>query len=296
MTVRLPITHLHHVGLRVPDPEAAAAFYTRVLGLGETGRAFARGGIRLSTLPRNAKAVSHHELILYEGEPSGLDHMALAVNGEVTLTQVADLLRSRGQVVEGPRDFEGVHGPSIRLRDPAGVTVEVIAAPPPVPRPAGQSLFGLVKIGHVNLKSPAPPQQALWWQQVMDFRLSDRMGETFYWLRCNPDHTTVAIVRSAAPGIHHIALESSCWEDIRHIGDHFTANGVQIEFGPGRHGPGNGIFIYFLDPWWIRWEILCEMSRVDDNETPQPGLWDQETRTSAVNLWGPLPPESFIAW
>ncbi len=296
MKTALPVTALSHVAIRVPDPKEAAEFYRRVLGLVETGRDLSTGSIRLSTLPWNATAVSHHELILYRGEPSGLDHVAFAVPDEAALNAAADLLRARGVAVEGLRNFEGVHGPSLRVLDSEGLTVELIVPPPLVARPPGRSPVDLIKLSHVNLKSPNPPARARWWREVMDFRLSDQMGDVFFWLRCNRDHTTVAIVRSETTGIHHLAFEIASWEDVCRLADHFAANNVRIEFGPGRHGPGKSVFMYFLDPWRIRWEMLCEIVRIDDEINYRPGFWEGDSRKTVVNLWGPQPPETFLSW
>jgi catechol 2,3-dioxygenase-like lactoylglutathione lyase family enzyme len=291
----LPVTHLDHVTLRVPDPAAAAEFYRRVLGLGEMGRAPSTGAILMSALPRNAGAVPGHELVLYPGAPAGLHHYALGVPDDRALAAAAALLRRRGVAVDGPREFEAIHGPAVRLRDQDGGLVELTVSAPRVPRPAAGVPFDLVKLSHVNAKSPDPARAARWWQDVMDFRLSDYIPETFYWLRCNEEHTVVAFVRAETPGLHHIGFEIVSWEEIKRLLDHFVANDIKVEFGPGRHGPGNTLFVYFLDPWRIRWELLSEVSRIQDEATYQPGVWDAVAgRRAAVNLWGPVPPEAFI--
>ncbi len=295
MSERLPITHLDHVTLRVPDPEAAAAFYRQVLGLGETGREAASGGILMSALPRDAATVPHHDLVIYPGEPAGMEHYGLAVPDASTLADAAALLRRRGVQVDGPREFERVHGPAVRLRDQDGVLFELTVAPPRIARPSARVPFDLVKLSHVNVKSPDPARAAQWWQDIMDFRLSDFIPETFYWLRCNEEHTVVAFVRSDTPGVHHIGFEIASWEEIKRLLDHLAASGVRVEFGPGRHGPGHSLFVYFLDPWHIRWELLSELSRIDDETSYQPGLWDPVSgRRAAVNLWGPAPPDAFM--
>ncbi len=287
-------TYLAHVGLRVPDPEAVADFYQRILGLGVTGREPADHAIRLSALPPNAAVVSHHEVILYPGEPVGVDHVGFGVADEEALTAAVETLRGHGQDVAGPRPFEKVHGPSARLQDPDGLVIELMLPRAPVPRPVSLAGFDLIRLGHLTRKSPAPPRLAAWWQEVMGFRLSDRMGDDFYWMRCNRDHHAIALVQAASPGTHHLALEAKAWEEIRRLGDYFLRQGVRIEFGPGRHGPGNNIFIYFRDPWGIRWEIFCEMTRVDDETTYRPGYWDPAQRATVVNRWGPMPPPSFM--
>lgn len=294
MSAHPTITYLAHVALRVPDPEAAADFYQKILGLGVTGRETGERAIRLSALPPNAAVVSHHEVVLYPGEPASVDHVCFGVADEQALAAAAEALRDAGETVAGPQAFERVHGPSIRLHDPDGLLIELTVPRAPVPRPVNLAEFDLIRLGHVTRRSPDPPKLAAWWQQTMGFRLSDRMGDDFFWLRCNRDHHAIALVRAATPGTHHIALEAKSWDEMRRLGDYFQRQGVRIEFGPGRHGPGNNIFVYFRDPWGIRWETFCEMTRVDDEVTYRPGYWDTSQRVMVVNRWGPLPPQSFL--
>jgi catechol 2,3-dioxygenase-like lactoylglutathione lyase family enzyme len=295
MSERLPITHLDHVTLRIPDPAGAAAFYGRVLGLHETAREDATGAILMSALPHGDATMPHHELVIYPGGPARMDHYGLAVPDASALSAAAEMLRRRGVDVDGPREFEMVHGPAVRLRDQDGVLLELTVSRPRITRPSARAPFDLVKLSHVNIKSPNPARAAQWWQAVMEFRLSDFIPETFYWLRCNEEHTVVAFVRAGTPGLHHIGFEVASWEDMKRLLDHFVANNIKVEFGPGRHGPGNSLFVYFLDPWGIRWELLSELSRIRDEATYQPGVWDPLTgRRAAVNLWGPAPPEAFI--
>lgn len=288
------VTYLCHVGLRLPDPEAAAAFYERVLGVGVTGREPAERTVRLSALPPNAAVVSHHEIVLYPGEPVSVDHVGFGVADDEALDQAAAVLRDAGEGVEGPHQFERVHGPSLRLHDPDGLLIELLVPRAPVPRPVSQAGYDLIRLGHITRKSADPGTLAAWYQRVLGFRLSDRMGDDFFWLRCNRDHHAIALVRGASAGTHHLALEAKSWEEMRRLGDYFLRQGVRIEFGPGRHGPGNNLFVYFRDPWGLRWEIFCEMARVDDEETYRPGYWDTAQRTVVVNRWGPMPPPSFM--
>jgi catechol 2,3-dioxygenase-like lactoylglutathione lyase family enzyme len=295
MTERLGVSRFDHVALRLRDPEGAAAYYARVLGLGVTARDGGTGGIALSTLPQGAGMVAPRELALYPGGAVGLDHYGLAVSPGQTLDAVAETMRSRGLSVDGPRVFEPLHGPALRFRDFDGYLVELVQPAPPVPRPSGTPPANLVKISHINVKSRDPRAAARWWQEVMDFRLSDEIPDEFYWVRCNSEHATVALVRAETAGVHHIGFEIASWEDILRMLNHFEAHGVRVEFGPGRHGPGHSIFVYFVDPWGIRWELQAEAAHIEDESAHRPGVWDPDRgRAGAVNLWGPRPPESFI--
>ncbi|MGQ0549349.1 MAG: VOC family protein [Armatimonadota bacterium] len=293
---RLPVTHLDHVTFRVSDPDAAAEYYRRVLGLGITGRDASTGAVLMSTLPAGAQLVPHHELVLYPGEPFGLAHYALAVRDEGALDVAAAMLRSRGLTVEGPAAMESVHGPAVRLQDDDGLYLELVIPDAPVARPAAEaSPANLLRLSHINLRSPHVGASARWLEDHLDLRLSDRIPDEFYWLRCGDEHTTVALVRSSTPGLHHVALEIASWSDMLRMLDHFGTLGVQVEYGPGRHGPGNSLFVYFVDPWNIRWELLAESVRFDGEGMREAGVWDPvRGRVGAVNLWGPRPPESFI--
>jgi catechol 2,3-dioxygenase-like lactoylglutathione lyase family enzyme len=288
------VTHLAHVALRMPDPDAAAVFYQHALGLGVTGRG-PDGAIRLSCRPPHAAVVAHHEVVLYPGQPAEVDHVGFGVPDEEALEAAARALRRRGQVVEGPRTVETVHGPAVRLRDPDGMVVELLVPPAPVLRPGGDAEVGLLRLGHITRRSPDPPRAARWWQEVLGFRLSDAMGEEFFWLRCNRDHHTVGVVRGQRPGTHHLAVEAGAWDDLRRLGDHLAAQGVAVEFGPGRHGPGHNLFMYLRDPWGLRWEVFCEMMRIDEEAHYRPGRWEPARRMATVNRWGPPPPPTFLA-
>jgi catechol 2,3-dioxygenase-like lactoylglutathione lyase family enzyme len=217
------------------------------------------------------------------------------VSDQAALQRAADVLRLRGLAADGPRAFESVHGPAVRVRDADGLLFELTVPVAPVARPAGTRPFSFVKLSHVNLRSPDPARGAAWWQRHLDLRLTEYIPDTFYWLRCNPEHTHVALVRGPQAGLHHVGFIIESWNDVKLMLDHLASNGVQIEYGPGRHGPGNSIFVYFVDPYGVRWEALCEMELIGDDATHKVKVWDQVAgRLGAVNLWGgPKPPETF---
>jgi catechol-2,3-dioxygenase len=295
MAERLPIVGFNHVTLRVRDPRETAAYYARVLGLGITRDDRTTGAIVMSTMPTGAPVVARHEIVLYPGEATRLDHYALTVSDTSALTAVAAELGRRGVATDGPALFEPLHGSALRLLDPDGYVCELVAPEAPVARPTGTPPANLVKLSHINVKSGDAGASAQWWQRYMDFRLSDQIPGQFYWVRCNSEHATVALVQSAARGLHHIGFEIGSWDDVLRMLNHFEQQKVEVEFGPGRHGPGNSIFVYFVDPWGIRWELQAEAAHIADEQTYQPGVWDPVSgRTGAVNLWGPTPPESFI--
>jgi len=95
-------------------------------------------------------------------------------------------------------------------------------------------------------------------------------------------------VYAPARGLDHYAYEIADWEEIKRWSDLLWRQGIRLLWGPGRHGPGNNLFIMFPDPEGNRIELSCEMEQFyDDAVASQPREWHDVT--AALNLWGPGP-------
>jgi catechol-2,3-dioxygenase len=121
---------------------------------------------------------------------------------------------------------------------------------------------------------------------VLGFAVADRVrrasGElTTSFMRSNHEHHTVACFEAPHAGLDHHSYETGEWSGIRDWADRFAARGLQLMWGPGRHGPGNNLFIFITDPDgnWI--EVSAELEVIRDRP---PGEWPHEERT--LNLWG----------
>jgi len=120
----------------------------------------------------------------------------------------------------------------------------------------------------------------------LGFAVSDRVrnkaGEvTTSFMRSNHEHHTLACFRSARHGIDHHSYEAGEWVVIRDWADRFAAREIPLMWGPGRHGPGNNLFIFIEDPDgnWI--EVSAELEIVHDRPVKE---WPHVERT--LNLWG----------
>ena len=61
--------------------------------------------------------------------------------------------------------------------------------------------------------------------------------------------------------------------------------GCPIQWGPGRHGPGNNLFNYFLGPFDFPIEYTAEVSQVDDSyRTGMPEDW--KWPPGRIDHWG----------
>jgi len=130
-----PITQLSHVQLLVSDVDASARWYTTVLGLVPYAEDRAIGYVALR------QPAARMVLVLTEREPrdestgrtgqhdpasDGLDHIAFAVSDGEALHGWAARLAGLGVAHDGVVLENG--NPSLQLRDPDGIAIELVAA------------------------------------------------------------------------------------------------------------------------------------------------------------------------
>ena len=145
-----------------------------------------------------------------------------------------------------------------------------------------------LRLQHITLATQ-DMEAAIRFYRDLGFRISDRMSDQFTWLRSNVEHHSVAVVCSDAPTrLDHFSFDLLGWDDFKHWCDRLTDLGVAVRWGPGRHGPGNNLFVFFDDPDGNHIELSAEMERYwDDIATYPPREW--EAAPATVNLWGGQP-------
>lgn len=120
----------------------------------------------------------------------------------------------------------------------------------------------------------------------MGFALSDRVVHddgslATAFTTTNHEHHTIACFKSDRTGVDHHSYEAGSMEQIKQFCDRFAENDVLLTWGPGRHGPGNNLFVFYTDPDgnWI--EISGELENIYDRDVID---WPQHPRT--LNKWG----------
>ncbi|MEM7034732.1 MAG: VOC family protein [Chloroflexota bacterium] len=277
------IKKLSHVALNVRDIEAQTSFYRDFVGLEETTRDEAgRVYLRCNS--------DHHQVVLIPAEESGMDHYALEVNGDTDLDMAMANLTETGIPYQSDASSELGQRSSLRFQDPLGFTVELVTGLEQVSPHYGARAVQPRKFQHITFRTPDPQVGAEFYTKILGLRISDWVGEDFVWLRCNPDHHGVAISRYPQQKMHHIAFEVKDMAELVHQAEYLAKHNHILLYGPGRHGPGNNLFIYFHDQEKNIVEFAADIQQIWDDEAHTPKVWDPNERWS--NQWGtPASPE-----
>jgi catechol 2,3-dioxygenase len=143
------------------------------------------------------------------------------------------------------------------------------------------------RLQHLAFASDNAETLVHFYTDVVGLLVSDKMVEgtaiTACWMRAADDkeHHSLAIFHKAEKGLDHYSYELRDWGLIRDWADHFAAKGIKLSWGPGRHGPGNNLFIFVYDPDgnWI--ELSTELEIMNGRPV---GVWRNEPDT--LNCWG----------
>jgi catechol 2,3-dioxygenase-like lactoylglutathione lyase family enzyme len=263
--------YLHHLHFNTPDPEALARWYGRAMKMQVEALT---GDLWLTTGPAR-------QLIFSKGDARTLAHAGFAVRDAESLTQLRERAEQMGvstTCIQTPLFQPGAFG----LRDPD----------------ANLILFGLSQerstvlneairgpIQHLTLASHDVQAIEDFYAGKLGFGVSDRVvNETGKLMTCfmrgNHEHHNLACFFQDRQGVDHHSYEAGEWDTIRDWSDHLASEGIQLFWGPGRHGPGNNLFIFIKDPDenWI--EISAELEVIHDRPAK---TWPHEERT--LNLW-----------
>jgi catechol 2,3-dioxygenase len=265
---------LHEIALHSPQPSQLAEFYCKALGY-----EFEDSENSLLGLARGRR------LRLLGGEPGKLAYAAYALADPESLKALQSRLGSAGiQFEKGA--FAGFQE-AVCFADPIGNQFVFGLSSELVGRCFKGTANRVARLQHVVFASTDISRLLSFFTDVVGFALTDRVldddgGLRTVFLRCSEEHHSLAIFASSEDRLDHHCFEAGGWNLIRDWGDHFADCRVPIKWGPGRHGPGNNLFLFIhdLDGNWL--EISAELENVDDGRPV--GNWPHEERT--LNSWG----------
>ena len=280
------IESLRSVALTVPDLDAAERFYTDTWRLTVAARAG-------NALYLRGSGADQYLLALHEspGTPQ-IMHVTLRARSTDALTAIAHATHEAGAVVEAgvASSDDPAGGQRIVIRDPDGRRFEIVHGdarrtaddPPAHDQPQ--------RLAHAVLNTHDVDATIRFMEQALGFVLADRT-RIMAFMNCDHDHHTIALGISDNDALNHIAFVLPSVDAVMRGGGRMRDAGHAIEWGPGRHGPGNNAFNYFIDPFGIVIEYTAEVEQIDDEYRPRgPAEWTWPP--GRVDQWGISAPPS----
>jgi catechol-2,3-dioxygenase len=279
------IAALRSVALDVPDLARAEAFYRDTWHLEVAAR-------EPSALFLRGSGADHHLLALHGGaSAAAIRHVTLRARDAGALASIAAAtVAAGGRVLHGARaQGDPAGGSGLLIGDGDGRRIEVVH---------GDALHGdareagdrPIRLAHVVLNSHAVDASQRFFERALGFALADRT-RIMAFLNCNRDHHSIALGDADNDALNHIAFLMPDLDSVMRGGGRMKDAGFAIEWGPGRHGPGNNAFNYFVGPFGEVIEYTAEVQQIDPSyRVGAPSDWTWPP--GRVDQWGISAPPS----
>jgi catechol 2,3-dioxygenase len=278
------VSALRSVALTVPDLALAEDFFTRTWHLQVVARAdnaiYFRG------------AGSDHHLLALHHAPGAAQilHITLRARSLNALALASQRTVDAGGHVLAPTAplTEPGGGHAVTLADPEGRVFRLVYGDEQIEAMDAPDMP--LRLAHVVLNSSHVEDTRQFMEAALDFSMSDRT-RIMAFMRCNNDHHSVALGDTDNNALNHIAFLMPDIDAVMRGGGRMKEAGFPIEWGPGRHGPGDNAFNYFIGPFDVVIEYTAEVEQIDDSyQTGQPSDWTWPP--GRVDQWGISPPPS----
>ena len=278
-----PVTALRSVEMTTPQLAGSVEFYSKVWGLDVAAEA---GG----TVYLAATGSDFHVLELTPGEATSLRKISFRARSDDDLHRLFARARQAGcEVISSPAPSPAPSGGiSCVLREAQGCVIELVHGDRT--KPARAIADRPERLAHVNINSAEIEKLSTFYQDILGFRLSDR-SKLMAFLCCNSDHHAIVLAEAPRNGLNHVAFLMPDLESVMRGSGRMVDHGYPIGWGVGRHGPGDNVFAYFVDPTGTVIEYTAEVLQIDDSYVargPSHWVWPP----GRTDQWGIAPPKS----
>jgi catechol 2,3-dioxygenase len=277
------VASVGHVALHVQNLSAALDNATEVMGLTVSAQES-----NWTYLTSNAE---HHSIQYAEAARDGVDHIAFEASSHDALAEIQRRLSELGVTLIDDWPREPGLDESIAFVGPEDFVLEIYCGQETVDRPTTARGVRPNRFGHINVTVKNPLDFAAFFARVLDFRYSDFVAGGCF-MRCNVDHHGIAILPGTGM-LHHYAWEVSSIADLARLGDLLDSRGDHLLWGPLRHGIGENIAVYFMEPSGAIVEYYADMERIYNDETFVPREWTTDGHRW-YSLWSPGLPDGFV--
>ena len=253
---------LRSVELEIPDVAPAAEFLERVWGLASAGS---------SGRTRFFRGSGDHPYIL------SLTQAAAPAVSAVTFCGPEEEIGRTDRSFDVPGGGRGYE-----IRGPENQNYRFIVETTRFPSTADGDKP--IQLTHAVINSTDVEASERFAVEKLGFKVSDRTAHMRF-VRCNRKHHALAYAKSELASLNHIAFEMPSLDAVMRGIVRLREAGYEPVWGPGRHGPGNNVFGYFIAPFGGIVEYTAEVSEVGDDYrvgTPEDWNWPP----GRIDHWG----------
>ncbi len=258
----------------------ATAFYEKVWGL--------------ERLPDGADAVTRfrgsaadHPILAIVGGGTAVRRIVFNARGEDGLAALHARIKAAGlQVSASHHAFDDGFGVGFDSHDPEGRMVSFVAHEGGS-KPDRPDQFR--RVTHFNLNCGAYDTMRSYMRDVLGCRVVDET-RTNGFFNCGAEHHCLVIGRTPMrPTLNHIAFEMPDLDSMMRMCGTMRENGYPVEWGVGRHGPGDNVFGYFAGPEEMPIECTAQILQIDEHYAYRgPDAWGfPPGRTDQWGVTGP---------
>jgi catechol 2,3-dioxygenase len=303
------ITRLTHLALKAEDPAAAAEFAADKMGF-ELVHTDADGTTYL-----RGHGVDPFSLVYSPGDAPGLAHVSYLVRDEAALEEAASHLESQGIAVARIAQPGWEQNPAISFSTPAGHEIRLttgVHTEFPVAAIVSSNGGGAQPVtpDHIGLGAADFDAEMNFATDVLGLLPSNRVlapgdVQVMSFLRAPKRflYHCLVVVRGEETAVHHYQMSLKSVDSFYATYEALKAKGVDVAWGPLRHGPGHNIAMYFQDGagYWVEYSVEEEI--ILDDEHYEPRTWtvadphvvdEWQSGAPPLGLMGPppMPPDT----
>src|SRR5699024_1896076 len=258
----------------VKEIGAMEHYYTNVMGLtlvekGENGTRYLSTGL------------DHHNITLTPSNQSDLQCMGFQLGKQYELKDVEKQLNEQGISAKLKSDARPGVSELLELIDPDGFIVQLYTQME-MPAPHFKE-NGIVpnKLGHLALGSMDTNKSIAFYNDVLNFEYTDKIGDRANFITCNADHHVINVSNLGQlvgrPVMYHIAFELRDASHQYKSLDILAKNNIKTLWDPTRHTAGHNIAAYHHDPDGNLIEMFIDMDQLlEDVGYFDPRPWHEE--------------------
>ncbi|MES2302529.1 MAG: glyoxalase [Pseudomonadota bacterium] len=271
---------LRSIEIALPDPAGAAAFMVDIWGLTATEQHSDTHYLR-GTGP-------FPYLVAFEKSD---DEWVRSTTFVCTTEELAELkvrVSAKGWAAKPTVSADPGDGHGILVELPEGTILRFLTQTSEVAPIEGfakaSKRVSPVKLTHVVFNAADAEMMGHAVEDVLSFTVSDRTKGMVF-VRCNDSHHSTAFARAGFASLNHVAFEMDDLDAVMRGIGWMRDNGFAPAWGPGRHGPGDNVYAYYIAPFGPVIEYSTPVEKVPaDYEAGKPDDWTWPEQR--IDQWG----------